>query len=593
MKSVTFRRFVLLLIVAVIVLIAITLGSFLILGTSQYEQNAYDELASNAEVISQIYSNYIAGAIKVDIFKSLISTVCDSEHFSMMLLNESGKEFYNYNYLDEFDMDVVNRLINDEFAKNNLQLSQINTFKFYIDGKEIIGYSIPTMFVDSENSIVAFKHIDINEDTAYNLNRILLIIISISAPLVILFSLIRMRSLVKPIKNITDVAVNMSMGNLDVQADQNEKGEFGTIAIALNELSRTLQESFSKIMVEKSNLNKILQSMSDGVVALDNSGEITHINPAVIEMFGIKSEVKEKHDISDNEDIWSAFDRALNNNEAEILQCNISNGRALLVSISPIEDENNNVAGVVGLFKDVTEMERLEKMRSEYIANVSHELRTPLTSMRGLLEPLVDNMVKSEDDKQRYYRIMLHEVERLSRLISDMMMLTKLQSGIAQMNEDYIDLTELLFDIENAYSKTAKSKGIELVSDITEVERNVVTDGDRIEQVLVILIDNAMKFTGEGGKITIAVDEDDEKYIVSVSDTGCGVSEEDLPYLFERFYRADKSRSKSGGSGLGLSIAKNIMLNLGEDITATSELGKGTTFTFTLKKAEEDYEFDD
>ena len=222
-------------------------------------------------------------------------------------------------------------------------------------------------------------------------------------------------------------------------------------------------------------------------------------------------------------------------------------------------------------------------MRREYVANVSHELRTPLTAVRGLLEPLADGMVKDEEDRQRYYRIMLHEVLRLSRLITDMMTLSRLQSGTEYMEVVRVDLNTLIRDIASGYSGTAHQKGIELVVDSPEPVPDAMTDPDRIEQVLIILIDNAMRYTPEGGTITIGMRNAKESIVLTVTDTGCGISEADLPHIFERFYKVDKSRGE-GGTGLGLSIAQFIMEKLGESIRVKSELGKGTSFILTVKR---------
>ena len=248
---------------------------------------------------------------------------------------------------------------------------------------------------------------------------------------------------------------------------------------------------------------------------------------------------------------------------------------------SPVNTEEGVRTGVVGLFKDMTEMERTERMRREYVANISHELRTPLTAVRGLLEPLADGMVKSEEDKQRYYKIMLHEVMRLSRLITDMLTLSRLQAGTEYMELSRVNLEELINDVAMGYASTAQSKGIKLDVDCDHTVDGL-TDPDRIEQVLVILIDNAMRYTPEGGSIKIKL-RSGERLIISVQDNGCGIPEKDLPHIFERFYKVDKSRGE-GGTGLGLSIAKYIMEKLDENITVASELGKGTIFTFTVKK---------
>ena len=253
----------------------------------------------------------------------------------------------------------------------------------------------------------------------------------------------------------------------------------------------------------------------------------------------------------------------------------------LWITIVPILSDTNGCVGAVGLFKDATELEKLEKMRNEYVANISHELRTPLTSLRGLLEPLADGMVKDPEAQKRYYAIMLHEVERLSRLITDMLQLSRLQAGTETMEMTMFDVNELLEEVMQSFLPTAKKRGIRIEIETKDDLSEVLSDRDRIEQVLVILIDNALRYAKS--TIRLRVTEDKQEVYVDVWDDGIGIAKEKLPRLFERFYKVDSSR-KDGGTGLGLSIAKKIMDQLEEQIEVESEEGEWTCFRFSLKK---------
>ena len=299
-------------------------------------------------------------------------------------------------------------------------------------------------------------------------------------------------------------------------------------------------------------------------------------------MFGAVS-VSKREELIPDEKVWKVFDEVFNSGKPQTITYPMAGDKVLWITISPVVTSSRERTGVVGLFKDMTEMERVEKLRRDYVANVSHELRTPLTAVRGLLEPLADGMVKDEADRQRYYRIMLHEVLRLSRLITDMMTLSRLQSGTEYMEITRVDVNELVQDIASAYSSTLADKGVNLVLDCPRPVPDAMTDPDRIEQVLVILLDNASRYTPKGGTITISARNAKEKIQLSVTDTGCGIPESDLPHIFERFYKVDKSHSE-GGTGLGLSIAQFIMEKLGETISVESEVGKGTRFTLTLQR---------
>lgn len=372
----------------------------------------------------------------------------------------------------------------------------------------------------------------------------------------------------------------MSGGNFDIRANEGEEGEVGLLARALNNLCETLSGTIYQLRFEKGQLDELLQSLTDGVVAMDGSGELTHYNSAIMGMFGVVN-VEKRQDLIADPMVWKAFDEVFITGESQSINYPTTGERVLLISVSPVQTDEGVRTGVVGLFKDITEMERTEKMRREYVANVSHELRTPLTAVRGLLEPLADGMVKDEESRQRYYKIMLHEVMRLSRLITDMLTLSRLQAGTEYMELSRVNLEELINDLAISYAASAQQKGLSLEVDCVPAV-DALTDPDRIEQVLIILLDNAMHYTPEGGKITLRL-RSGERLLVSVEDNGCGIPEKDIPFIFERFYKVDKSRGE-GGTGLGLSIASYIMEKLDETITVDSRVGEGTCFTFTVKR---------
>lgn len=433
------------------------------------------------------------------------------------------------------------------------------------------------IYLENEDQIV---------DKAYilhftnRLKNMLFLVTAIVVPLVTLLCFFSIRQITKPLHDMSEAAIKMSKGKFDVRVDENLTGEVGILGRALNMLCETVSQSIFQLSAERDQLDAILQSLTDGVAVLDNLNMLSHYNNALLRMFGAVN-VESPYELVDDPAVWKAFEEVYRGGETKTITYVTSSDKTLWISISPVQNEKKERTGVVGLFKDMTEMERLEATRREYVANVSHELRTPLTAMRGLLEPLSDGMVQEEEDRQRYYKIMLHEVMRLSRLITDMMMLSRLQAGTEYMELSRVDMHELINDVAASYSAAAAQHGVELVVDAMETP-DALTDPDRIEQVLVILLDNAMRYTPEGGSITLEL-RNGKRMLVSVRDTGCGIPAEDIPHLFERFYKVDKSRNE-GGTGLGLSIAHFIMEKLGEHITVDSEVGKGTCFTFTVKR---------
>ena len=378
----------------------------------------------------------------------------------------------------------------------------------------------------------------------------------------------------------------MSEGDLEVRADENAYGELGELGKAVNQLSYQLSRNMYTLIVERNRLRNMLNGLSEGIVAIDAKGEITHTNPALEKFFTRQKTAIHLPDarmkVIDDKSVWDDFDAVIQSGEPMSRNMQ-ARDMILRLTITPIVDEIGSIAGAVGLFSDITQMERLERTRREYVSNVSHELRTPLTAMRALVEPLSEGMVTEEADRQRYYGIILREIQRLSRLINDQLELSRLQSGNLAIQKSVMALDDVVYDVCDRYTSIAAEHGLELKleTDFTQCPP-VYANADRVEQMLIILVDNAIKYT-EQGSVTVWADWDDARVVIHVKDTGIGIEENDLPYVFDRFYKVDKAHSGKG-SGLGLSIARELLKRMDEDIWVTSEKGEGTEFSFTLHR---------
>ena len=401
-----------------------------------------------------------------------------------------------------------------------------------------------------------------------------------------------MRPVMQPVAELRDVAVAMSEGDLEIRADEEAYGELGELGRAVNQLSFQLSRNMYTLIVERNRLRNMLNGLSEGIVAIDAKGEITHTNPALDKFFTRQKTSIHLPDprmkLIPDESVWEDFDAVIAGGEPSTRNLR-SRDMILRLTITPIVDEIGSIAGAVGLFSDITQMERLEKTRRDYVSNVSHELRTPLTAMRALIEPLKEGMVTEEADRQRYYDIILREILRLSRLINDQLELSRLQSGTLAIQKSVISLDDVVYDVCDRYAAIASDHGLELrvETDFAQCPQ-VLANADRIEQMLIILVDNAIKYT-EQGFVAVTADWDDEKVVIHVKDTGIGIEEDDLPYVFDRFYKVDRAHSGKG-SGLGLSIAKELLKQMDEDIWVTSEKGVGTEFSFTVHRPTPDRE---
>ena len=347
-----------------------------------------------------------------------------------------------------------------------------------------------------------------------------------------------------------DVAISMAEGDFQVRANDEQRGEMGQLARSLNHLSQELYRNISELTMERNRLRQSVDGLREGFVSVDSLGRIEHYNPAVKRMFSLLPPAGKgrQMELIPNEAVWDDFRAAIDEKSARTRQVEVLD-RLIRITITPLIDENQNCVGAVGLFTDITEQERLERTRRDYVANVSHELRSPLTAMRALLEP------------------------------------SRLQSGTLSLDREEVSLEEMLSDLAERYRLTAEDQGkhFELRCDPAACPP-VITNEDRTEQILVILLDNAMKYTPDGGLVFLDANWEGEKVVLMVGDTGVGIAPEDQPYVFDRFYKVDKSHGSSG-SGLGLSIAKEILQAMGETIRVQSEPGKGSVFSFTLTKA--------
>ena len=426
------------------------------------------------------------------------------------------------------------------------------------------------------------------------LNRTLLLSMSAAFLLMLIPSYLAARKMIRPIRKMQAAADAMACGDFSVRAEERQKGELGGLAQSLNRLSTELSKTIGELTRERNSLALVLDGLSEGIAAVDAEGRAYRTNPALSVLAGseaadaaepLRGAEAGERAIDRIPGLRADFARVLADG-GPIVREAASGGRTLRVSVSPLHESQDRVSGAVALVRDTTESARLEKARRDYVSNISHEFRTPVSSLRGLLEPLRDGLVTGEEDRIRYYSFMLRETERLTRLIDDLLELSRLQSGTVAFESRPFRLSVLLDEVGERFHRVAEEKSIRLdVEPLPEGAPAVHGNPDRVDQVLVVLVDNALKFTPPGGAIRISASLEPSRYVVSVQDDGQGIRAEDLPQVFERFYKADGSHSGQG-SGLGLAIAREVLRHMGQEISVRNEPGHGARFSFTLARAD-------
>jgi two-component system phosphate regulon sensor histidine kinase PhoR len=385
------------------------------------------------------------------------------------------------------------------------------------------------------------------------------------------------------LERIVNVAARIADGDLQARILEPSQDEIGRVASAIDKTARRVEQSFAAVVSSQRQLETLLNSMQDAVIAVSADGLVQWANQPMDQLVpqGTRLQQPVVETIRDPDFLATVKEATATREVKTARATSIVPGRAFDVTAAPLPD-----GGAVAVLRDLTETERVEKTRRDFIANVSHELRTPLTSIQGYAETLLDTTPENGAPTREFLEIIRKNSSRMSRLTEDLLTLARVESGETRFEVEEIPPAELLHDAEESFREIARSHGIDLqIKDSPGPEElpHVLADREAIHQVFSNLIDNALKYGASGGRIILGARAVSHAVEFSVQDFGAGIASEHLPRLFERFYRVDKARSReSGGTGLGLAIAKHIMLAHGGSIRAESELAHGSTFLFTL-----------
>lgn len=397
--------------------------------------------------------------------------------------------------------------------------------------------------------------------------------------------------LINPIRRLTQVARRISEGEYGARISLGTHDELGELGNTLNTLSARLSNVIERLREERDKLELIISSIGEGIIAVDGNFEVTHKNQAFLELMELSDE--ELAPLEGTEAL-AALHALLEECMRTGARCKASwdnpSQRKIAATASPLFGERGANIGAVCLIQDVSEAERLEQLRRDYVANISHELRTPLTGIRGMVEPLMDGYIDTEEEKADCYRIIYQETLRLEKLVREMLDMSRLQDGRVTLEMEELELPGIIDAAVRRMKNMADEAKVDLTADTGGARLRCIGNEDRILQVLIIFIDNALSFTPSGGRVTVYAREEKGRVRVGVVDTGVGIEPKDLPFIWERFYKADKSRMRTSGTGLGLAVAKLVVELMGGEIGVNTKVGEGSEFFFTLKKRVEEGE---
>ncbi len=570
------RKLVLVLVLLIVSVMAVV-ATFLINSMTSYHIREFQSQMSSvftSEFILNLEQNGADSGALQDMIKAYEAPLGIDEYRCFYVLDGATGD-----YLSGSDDDYGTRLVktpNILTAMNGGVGQQTQTLGDYFD------VAIPIRGQDGTVRFVVGVLDDKSElqELNWNLFTILIQAMLFGLVVAICLSFLLSKTITDPVERLTDQAARIAAGDFDSSADIKSSDEIGILSDTFDEMSDRLEGTLRQVEEERNKLGTLFQHMADGMVAFDDHGRLLEFNPAAEGMLGRQLDAELCYT-----DVFPQVQVRQEDvaNDGKSIEIDYAAGpRFLKIYFAPIRLGGDN-KGLMAVLHDVTEQRKLDDSRREFVANVSHELRTPLTNVRGYAETLMSVDDIDRDTELRFLGVISSEADRMTRIVKDLLTLTRLDYNRMEMHMEKMDLRELGQKAAQAMEGQAKGQGLTLTCTLPEEMPAVMGDPERIQQVIINIITNAIKYNKPQGSIAITGGQEGEQVFLRVEDTGIGVPEDDLQRLFERFYRVDKARSReSGGTGLGLAIAKQIVETHGGHIGFTSEYGKGSVVTLYL-----------
>ncbi|CAK21391.1 cell wall metabolism sensor histidine kinase WalK [Listeria welshimeri] len=510
-----------------------------------------------------------------------------------VVIEQDGKNIYQSQSTDTVSNASANKLIHDETLNEALEADNMVTMKYNFKTKDSslpVEISAQKFDLDNGESGVVYVYQAYHDILKVNQKTMSTLIISGIIAIVItsILSFVFSSRMAFPLREMKKIAIAVSKGNFDNRVPTYTHDEIGELGVAFNDMAKQLKYNISALRQEKEQLSNILVGMADGVIKFSVDKTIILSNPPAEEFLHnwfFSPENSEKVLIPVALD--DLLNETLDKKESQVGEITFAD--RTYVAILTLLYTGEHVRSVVAVIRDMTEEKQLEKMKSDFVNNVSHELRTPISMLQGYSEAIIDGVAQSDEEVREFAQIIYDESLRIGRLVNDMLDLARMEAGFNHMDNQKMPIAPLLEKVIANFDVLAKENFVELGLELETPNLEYSYDQDRMEQVLINLIMNAIRHTGKegyAGKVILkqTIDKTRNNLVITVSDNGSGIAEEDIPYLFERFYKADKARKrgKAVGTGIGLAIVKNIVEAHNGKISVESVLGEGSDFIITL-----------
>lgn len=565
-------------------IIAVLVGLGLLLGQifhNYYTSAFQDRMEKDAELIKFLMNEERKDSDQISTLLPDLSDVIDS---SIMILDKdgnlefiAGKNQYNKNL-------VESQLTHFGFSKKGVH---------FIDQRQALSYYALPIIKNKEIAriILLAAPIDSLQKVDQQMWIILVTSLGLAFIVIVLLGIRITAQYTRPIESATKVAIELAKGNYKARTYEDHLDETGMLSQSINILARNLQDMTRAQEMQQDRLQTLIENMGSGLILIDGRGYINLVNRAYKEIFEIESvdflyqlyydAFKYKEIIEIVEEIFMTEVKVRKQLHLPIK----IERRHFEVYGAPIIGTNDEWKGIVLVFHDITELKKLEQMRKDFVANVSHELKTPITSIKGFSETLLDGALSDQQTAEYFLSIILKESDRLQTLIRDLLDLSKIEQQGFELSIQYCDLNEIFEEIRILLQGKALEKEIDFVFNLPKNDVFIMGDLYRLKQIFINLINNALTYTPKGGTVWVNIENYSKYVLIKVSDTGIGITEEEIPRIFERFYRVDKARSRnSGGTGLGLAIVKHLIEAHKGQISVSSKINEGTTFTVKLDK---------
>ena len=588
MKSVRFKLiFIYFILVFIVMIIS---GTFIIFSIQKQEiSKVEEELRSFSKAIKeQIVDEYQNPEDFQNGFTDLFIKKVFNQNIQGVIIDKDGKTIAGTNYTKddipyEYKNSVVISALNgkEQFSKSKKTVDENSEIK------EWLSYAMPVF--DSENKLeyVIYTKVDasnVNQTLRQTINTIGIAVI-IALILAITLGGLFANTITGPISVLTKKANLLAKGNLEQHIIVRGEDEIGQLTRSFNHMARELRKTVSEMENENNKLEIVLHNMTDGVVAFDDIGSLIHANKEFYELMGLYEEDNYKINL---DYFLNRINLAKNQISVDKnTECFLDrDGKYIQVVLIPYTGKNKFIEGIMVVLKDITKQKKLDNMRKEFVANVSHEIRTPITTIKSYTETLLDGSIEEKELAIDFLNTINEATDRMKFLTDDLLELSRFDDGRISFHFKKVNLYDIVLGCVKQNIMMANKKNQKLVfEEPDEKQLYIKADAGRINQVLNNIISNAMKYSPENTLIEIFITTSVNDYSVSIKDRGMGIPKEDIPRIFERFYRVDKARSRAmGGNGLGLSIAKEIMTEHNGDIKVYSKLSEGTTMQVIFKK---------